>query len=102
MNAKNENKPASIAVITGGSRGLGKNMALHLAEGGIDVVLTFRTGEKEAREVVAQIEAKGRKAVALALDVGDSRSFPAFAEKLKAELGRVWKRDRFDFLVNNA
>lgn len=91
-----------IALVTGSSRGLGKSMALHLADGGVDVVVTYRSGEKEAHEVVAQVVAKGRKAVALQLDVADSRSFGAFAERLKSELGRVWQRDRFDYLVNNA
>ncbi|APR88001.1 Reductase [Minicystis rosea] len=92
----------SIAVVTGGSRGLGKSMALHLADHGIDSVITYRSAADEARNVVAQIEAKGRKAVALPLDVADASSFGAFAEKLAAELGRVWQRDRFDALVNNA
>jgi NAD(P)-dependent dehydrogenase (short-subunit alcohol dehydrogenase family) len=94
--------PSRIALITGGSRGLGRSMALHLADHGVDVVLTYRTGEKEAQAVVDLIAARGRKAVALALDVGDSRSFAAFAESLKGALGRAWQRDRFDFLVNNA
>jgi NAD(P)-dependent dehydrogenase (short-subunit alcohol dehydrogenase family) len=91
-----------IAVITGSSRGLGKSMALHLADRGVDVVVTYRSGEKEARDVAAQIEAKGRKAAALFLDVGDTRSFGAFAETMRRELGRVWDRQRFDYLVNNA
>jgi NAD(P)-dependent dehydrogenase (short-subunit alcohol dehydrogenase family) len=91
-----------IALITGASRGLGKSMALHLADAGVDVVVTYRSGAKEAADVVAQVETKGRKAVALQLDVADSSSFGAFAERLNAELGRVWKRDRFDYLVNNA
>jgi NAD(P)-dependent dehydrogenase (short-subunit alcohol dehydrogenase family) len=91
-----------IAIITGSSRGLGKSMALHLADRGVDVVVTYQSKENEAKQVVAEIEKKGRKAVALQLDVGDSRSFGAFAERVKAELARVWKKDRFDFLVNNA
>jgi NAD(P)-dependent dehydrogenase (short-subunit alcohol dehydrogenase family) len=95
-------RPAPIAVITGGSRGLGKSMALHLADRGVDVVFTYRSAEGEAREVARTIEAKGSKAVALRLDVGDSRSFGAFAETMKAELSRTWGRDRFDYLVNNA
>jgi NAD(P)-dependent dehydrogenase (short-subunit alcohol dehydrogenase family) len=77
-------------------------MALHLADRGTDLVLTYRASEKEALEVVQAIAAKGRKAIALQLDVRDTRSFGAFAERLKAELSRVWGRDRFDFLVNNA
>lgn len=91
-----------IAVITGASRGLGKSMALHLADHGVDVVVTYRAAADEARAVVGQINAKGRKAVALPLDVGDSRGFGAFAEALGAALRTTWQRDRFDFLVNNA
>lgn len=91
-----------LALVTGGSRGLGKNMALHLAEHGADLVLTYRTGEREAAAVVEQIQAKGRKAVALSLDVGDSASFDAFAERLGATLEQIWGRATFDYLVNNA
>jgi NAD(P)-dependent dehydrogenase (short-subunit alcohol dehydrogenase family) len=92
----------AIAVITGGSRGLGKSMVLHLADRGVDSLFTYHSAESEAKEVVKAVEAKGRKAVAVRLDVADSRSFGAFAETVKAELGRVWQRDRFDYLVNNA
>jgi len=91
-----------IALITGGSRGLGKSMALHLADRGVDVILTYRGAEKEAHDVVAELGAKGRKAIALQLDVADSRTFAAFAETLKRSLAQTWQRDRFDFLVNNA
>jgi NAD(P)-dependent dehydrogenase (short-subunit alcohol dehydrogenase family) len=91
-----------IAIITGSSRGLGKSMALRLADRGVDVVVTYQSKEKVARDVVAEIEKKGRKAIALQLDVGDARSFSAFAERVKGELERVWKRSTFDFLVNNA
>lgn len=91
-----------IALVTGGSRGLGKSMALHLADHGVDVVVTYRKDADEARAVVAEVEKKGRKGVALQLEVGDTRGFGAFAERLHAELGRVWQRPRFDFLVNNA
>jgi NAD(P)-dependent dehydrogenase (short-subunit alcohol dehydrogenase family) len=95
--------PASpIAIITGGSRGLGRSMALHLADHGVDVILTYRTGAAEAREVVGQLEARGRKAVALPLDVSDSRTFPAFADAVRAALAATWKRDRADILINNA
>lgn len=97
-----QNQASPIALITGASRGLGKSMALHVADRGIDVVVTYHSKEDEAKEVVAQIEKKGRKAAALRLDVGDAASFGAFAERLKATLDATWKRDRFDFLVNNA
>jgi len=91
-----------IALVTGGSRGLGKSMALHLADRGVDVILTYRSGADAAREVVAQIEAKGRVAVALPLDVADSAGYGPFVDAVRAALAARWKRDRFDFLVNNA
>jgi NAD(P)-dependent dehydrogenase (short-subunit alcohol dehydrogenase family) len=91
-----------IALVTGSSRGLGRSMALHLAGQGVDVVVTYRSGEKQANEVVAEITAQGRRAVALQLDVGDSASFAAFAETLRQALQRVWNRTSLDFLVNNA
>ncbi len=92
---------APIAVITGGSRGLGKSMALHLADAGVDVVLTYLAGEKQAAEVVAQIRQKGRLAVALQLDAAKHGNFAAFASNLRGELAK-WKKERFDVLVNNA
>jgi NAD(P)-dependent dehydrogenase (short-subunit alcohol dehydrogenase family) len=93
---------APIALITGGSRGLGKNTALKLAERGVDILLTYRSGAEEAQQVARQIQALGRRAVALRLDVADSASFAAFAEQVKKALNEVWQRERFDYLVNNA
>jgi len=92
----------SIAIITGGSRGLGQNTAMKLAEQGTDVILTYRSGEKEAAAVVAAIEKLGRKAVALPLDVGKSASFDDFTAKIRDVLNKTWQRETFDFLVNNA
>lgn len=92
----------TIAIITGGSRGLGQNSAMKLAQQGTDVILTYRSGEKEAAAVVAAIEKLGRKAVALSLDVGKSASFDAFATKVRDVLSKTWQRETFDFLVNNA
>jgi len=91
-----------IAIVTGGSRGLGRNMALHLAKKGIDVILTYNSKLAEANEVVTQIEQVGGKAVALQLNVADSKSFAAFTEQVKAVLSKTWNAERFDFLVNNA
>lgn len=91
-----------IVIITGGSRGLGKSMALHLADKGQDVILTYNSKKAEAEEVVAAIEAKGRKAAAFQLDVSNSKTFDAFAAAVKDVLKTKWNRDDFDHLVNNA
>ncbi len=91
-----------IALVTGGSRGLGKNTALKLAAKGVDVVLTYRSRQAEADEVVGAIGQQGRRAVALPLDVADSASFAAFAAQLRTVLQAHWQRTDFDFLVNNA
>lgn len=93
---------SKIALITGGSRGIGKSTALALAERGIDVILTYRAAEKEAHDVVTAIRGKGRKAAALRLEVGESASFESFASEVKKLLAEVWSRDTLDFLVNNA
>lgn len=92
----------SIALVTGGSRGLGKSIALHLAGAGHDTIITFHSKQAEAAEVVAQVAAAGRKSVALKLDAGDHKSFPAFAERVKTALAQTWQRSDLDFLVNNA
>jgi len=91
-----------IAIITGGSRGLGKAMAISIAAHGQDVILTYQHNKADADAVVAQIEQSGRKAVALQLDVADSASFPAFRDAVKQALKQTWNRDTFDALVNNA
>jgi NAD(P)-dependent dehydrogenase (short-subunit alcohol dehydrogenase family) len=91
-----------IAIITGGSRGLGRNTALAVAARGIDVIFTYRTNKAEAEKVAAEIKASGRKALALQLDTGDSGSFPVFAETIAAALRETWGRTNFDYLVNNA
>lgn len=77
-------------------------MALHLADRGVDSLITYRSRAEEAEGVVASIQAKGRKAVALPLDVSASASFAEFAETVKDALSRTWQREQFDFLVNNA
>jgi NAD(P)-dependent dehydrogenase (short-subunit alcohol dehydrogenase family) len=96
------NPTPCIALITGGSRGLGKSAALKLAEQGSDILLTYRSNTAEADAVVAQVRQRGRRAVALQLDVGDSRSFRDFAAQVKRALAQHWQRERFDHLVNNA
>lgn len=92
----------SIALVTGGSRGLGRNTAWHLAKLGHDVIITYKSRQDEAETLVAEVAALGRKAVALRLDVADSSSFAAFAAEVGTQLREVWGRDRFNVLVNNA
>jgi len=94
--------PTPIALVTGGSRGLGRSAVLKLAERGVDAILTYKSNEAEAQSVIEQVRALGRRAVALQLDVGDSTGFAAFAERVKAALASTWQRADFDYLVNNA
>ncbi|MDV6331354.1 SDR family NAD(P)-dependent oxidoreductase [Asticcacaulis sp. 201] len=91
-----------IALITGGSRGLGRNMAHHLAAKGIDIVFTYRSRQDEADSLVEELQQMGRKAVALPLDTGVSSGFDAFAGQVRDALHATWGQDRFDFLINNA
>lgn len=91
-----------IAIVTGGSRGLGKNAALRLASKGVDVIITFHSQRKEADSVVDEIASNGGKAAALQLDVAQSQSFAQFATAVKTVLQTKWQRDSFDYLVNNA
>jgi NAD(P)-dependent dehydrogenase (short-subunit alcohol dehydrogenase family) len=91
-----------IALITGGSRGLGKNAALKLAHKGNDVIITYRSKKEEADDVVNEIESLGLRAAALQLDTGKAATFAAFKDELTAILQQKWSRDIFDFLINNA
>ncbi|KPC50819.1 SDR family NAD(P)-dependent oxidoreductase [Amantichitinum ursilacus] len=91
-----------IAIITGGSRGLGKNAALHLARAGVDIVLTYHSNQAAAQGTVTEIEALGRRAVALKLDAGNSGEFDGFGAQVKQALSSNWQTTQFDFLVNNA
>lgn len=91
-----------IALITGASRGLGKNAALALARAGHDLVITYHSQAEAAAAVVRAIEALGRKAVALQLDTSNISSFAGFSQQLAATLQQHWQRDRVDYLVNNA
>jgi len=90
-----------IAVVTGGSRGLGRNTVINLARRGVDSILTYRTNRADADAVVTAVSAAGRRAIALPLDTGDSASFDAFVGQVRDALAALGA-DRFDYLVNNA
>lgn len=91
-----------IALITGASRGLGKNAALALAKAGVDLIITYHSKADEAAAVVAEAQWLGRKAVAIQLDAGDISSLTNFSTQLATHLQQTWQRDQFNFLVNNA
>lgn len=93
---------ATIALITGSSRGLGKSTALALAKKGVGVIVTYLNSETEAKAVVSEIEAMGAKAVALQLDTGNINTLDAFVVQVKRSLQDIWQTEQFDFLVNNA
>jgi NAD(P)-dependent dehydrogenase (short-subunit alcohol dehydrogenase family) len=93
---------SKIALVTGGSRGLGKSMALNLAQKGIDVLLTYHRQQAEAEAVVAAIRAQGRRAAALPLDAGTTSTFDGFFEQVQTTLRDIFQAERFHFLINNA
>lgn len=93
---------AKIALVTGGSRGLGKDMALSIASKGLDVILTYHNNKEQALDVVHEIEQLGRKAAALQLDMGDFASLDSFIQNVSSALQSVWNTAHFDFLINNA
>lgn len=93
---------SKIVLVTGGSRGLGKDMALRLAEKGLDVIITYNNRAADASRIVDQIEATGQKAAVLQLNTGRVPSFGNFVDRLKTTLAEHFGAGRLDFLVNNA
>jgi NAD(P)-dependent dehydrogenase (short-subunit alcohol dehydrogenase family) len=91
-----------IVIVTGSSRGLGASTAIECAQRGMGVVVTYNNNPAKADEVVSAIVAKGGKAVALKLDVGNSQSFAGFRDAVTVQLKAIWERATFDYLVNNA
>lgn len=98
MSSENTTK---VAIITGGSRGLGRNTAVNLAKRGVDTIVTYRSNEGEAASLVREAEAMGRRAAAFRLDTGDTGQFDGFAGGVRGKL-EEWGLARFDYLVNNA
>jgi NAD(P)-dependent dehydrogenase (short-subunit alcohol dehydrogenase family) len=92
---------SKIAIVTGGSRGIGREAVLCLARRGVDTIFTYKSNREEAAKVVALVEQAGARAIALPLDTGDSGAFAAFAEEVRKSLATLGAQ-RFDYLVNNA
>jgi NAD(P)-dependent dehydrogenase (short-subunit alcohol dehydrogenase family) len=90
-----------VAIITGGSRGLGRNTSINLARRGVDVIFTYYAKRQEAEDLVREIEGMGRKAATFQLNTGDTRAFDRFASDVRTTLQK-WGKQRYDFLVNNA
>ena len=91
-----------VALVTGGSRGLGRSTALHLARAGHDVIVTYRQGRAEGESVVAEAESLGARAALVQLDVADAHQFQAVEGAVRQTLAERWQRSQFDFLINNA
>lgn len=100
--AQHARQSTRVALITGGGRGLGREIALRLARDGVDVILTYRANHTAAKATAAEIEALGRTAVIERIDLADSGAIAPFAERVRAALSEVWGRDTLDFLINNA
>jgi NAD(P)-dependent dehydrogenase (short-subunit alcohol dehydrogenase family) len=101
---KNQKKMTKnkIALVTGGSRGLGENMAIKLAQKGLDVLLTYRSNKEEADKTVAAVEKQGQKAYAIQLEVADTGSFDTFVDEVKKVVNSHFGSEKIDFLINNA
>lgn len=91
-----------IALVTGGNRGLGHSAVLALARRGVDIVLTYRSNAAQAASVVAEVEALGRRAAALPLDVANPSAIPAFVQALRQVLRERFASERIRYLLNNA
>jgi NAD(P)-dependent dehydrogenase (short-subunit alcohol dehydrogenase family) len=96
------NKTNKVALITGGSRGLGRDMAIQLARKGFDIIITYKSNVSEAGKVVDEIVAMGKKATALPLDVADAKGFDSFVNGLKSTLKDSFETEQLYALINNA
>lgn len=93
---------SKIVLVTGGSRGIGRSIALNAAQRGIDVILTYNSNSDQGKAVADTINSSGGKAVALQLDTSKISSFNGFADQISQVLKQEWNRENLDYLVNNA
>ena len=91
-----------IALVTGGSRGLGRNMALSIAKKGLDIVLTYNNNKEKANEVIKEIESLWQKAIAIQLNVTDFEKFKEFFDDVQHSIQSQFGADKIDYLINNA
>ena len=101
MSEQNGAAGERVAIVTGGSRSLGKNMVQSIAGRSTEVIFTYQSNSVAANDLVAEVEGMGRRAAALQLDVGDADAFDGFVDRVRGVL-QDWETERFDFLVNNA
>ncbi|HET7657022.1 MAG TPA: SDR family oxidoreductase [Bacillales bacterium] len=92
---------AKVAIVTGGSRGMGRSTVLSLAKRGVDSIFTYKSNRGEAEKVVSMVHETGRKAIALQLDTGSVSTFDSFVKSVGNALNELGA-ERFDYLVNNA
>lgn len=90
------------ALVTGGSRGLGRNMALAIAKKGMDVAITYHANQSEAEKVATEIRSLGQKAYIFQLDTRNTGQFDDFVAQLSAALQQQNGSPNIDFLINNA
>jgi NAD(P)-dependent dehydrogenase (short-subunit alcohol dehydrogenase family) len=90
-----------VAIITGGSRGLGRNTAVNLARRGVNIIFTYHSNQEEADSLVREVEAMEKKAAGFRLETGDIKAFDGFVADVR-KLLHGWGQDRFNYLVNNA
>lgn len=93
---------SKIALVTGGSRGLGRDMVINLAQKGIDIMFTYHSNQLAANEVIAEIEKIGQKVKAFQLDTSNIKTFDDFFIQVSSYLNREYGNSHFDFLINNA
>ena len=96
------NQVSEIVLVTGGSRGIGKSIALHAGKRGLGVILTYNNHSGEGEEVAREINEMGGRAIALKLDSTETKSFSNFKEQVLQALKKEWNRENFDYLINNA
>src|ERR1044071_5238166 len=95
-------KKNKIALVTGGSRGLGKNMAIAIAKKGIDIIITYNSNKEAADKVVQEIKSLGQKAIAFQLDTSNTKLFDSFIQDVTTYLKTETGDPHVDFLINNA